>query len=109
MVHEPPVVVWNVTEQLLVAPTGFASAQVEEVNVPPPVVVNATVPSRLDPAPPVVSVTVTVQEASAPTGRVLAPGATGTQLTVVSVPCLTVNGLAFEVPPPGPGLTTVML
>src|SRR5437762_4922585 len=34
-----------------------------------------SVPSRLDPAPPVVSVTVTVQEASAPTGRVLAPGA----------------------------------
>src|SRR4051794_25596115 len=110
MVQEPPVVVWNVTEQLLVLPFGLDSEQLAEgTNEPPPVVLKLIDPVRLLPLPPVVSVTVAVHEASAPIGSVTAPAATGTHVTVVSVPCLTVKGTAFDVPPPGPGFTTVML
>ena len=102
IVCDPPDVVLNVTEQLALLAVNAASVQLELVKVPPPVVVNATVPAGCAFALPESSATVAVQEVVAPCTR-----DAGVQLTVVLVPGLTLNVIGLDVPPPGAGLKTV--
>src|SRR5436309_9065762 len=79
------------------------SVQLDGAKLPPPEVEKLTVPTGGKAAAPDASETVTVHV-------VLAPWASeaGAQLTLVVVPRLTENVCAFEIPPPGAGLTTVI-
>jgi hypothetical protein len=103
IVCEPPADVVYVTEQLLLLPTGEPSVQLELAKEPPPEVEKFTVPSGGKAAAPDASDTVAVQVVAPPWVT-----EAGVQLTLVVLPRLTVNVCAFERPPPGAGLTTVM-
>jgi len=81
---------------------GEPSVQLELTKVPPPDVVKFTVPDTGDPAPDASTVAVHV------TGPPPCTSDGGLQLTVVIAPLLTVNVCAFDTPPPGAGLTTVI-